>query len=93
MSLRIIVWVEDLLNQGYAYEVDGNVYFSVEKFRNTQALPTSGRRAAGRGAVEVREDKHHPADFALWKRADPEHILRWPVRGRGLSGWHIEVLG
>jgi len=90
--LEIIVWVEDLLNQGYAYEVDGNVYFSVEKFPEYGKLSQRQVDEQQAGArVEVREDKHHPADFALWKRADPEHILRWPSPwGEGYPGWHIE---
>jgi cysteinyl-tRNA synthetase len=87
-----IEWIKSLLEKGYAYEVDGNVYFSVEKFPEYGKL--SGRRVEELepGArVEVREEKRHPADFALWKRADPEHILRWPSPwGWGYPGWHIE---
>ncbi len=87
-----IEWVKALLEKGYAYEVDGNVYFSVEAFPEYGKL--SGRRVdeleAG-ARVEVREEKRHPADFALWKRAEPEHILRWPSPwGWGYPGWHIE---
>lgn len=89
---EIIVWVEDLLNQGYAYEVDGNVYFSVEKFPEYGKLSqrqVDEQQAVAR--VEVREEKRHPADFALWKRADPEHLMRWPSPwGEGYPGWHIE---
>ncbi|MGQ9521269.1 MAG: cysteine--tRNA ligase [Anaerolineae bacterium] len=87
-----IEWIKTLIEKGYAYEVDGNVYFSVEKFPDYGKL--SGRRVEELepGArVEVREEKRHPADFALWKRAEPEHILRWPSPwGWGYPGWHIE---
>lgn len=87
-----IEWIQSLLEQGYAYEVDGNVYFSVEKFADYGKL--SGRKVEELepGArVAVREEKRHPADFALWKRAEPEHILRWPSPwGWGYPGWHIE---
>jgi len=89
---EIVVWVEDLLNQGYAYEVDGNVYFSVERFPEYGKLSQREVDEQQAGArVEVREDKRHPADFALWKRADPEHLMRWPSPwGEGYPGWHIE---
>ncbi|MGQ9802502.1 MAG: cysteine--tRNA ligase [Anaerolineae bacterium] len=87
-----IEWIKTLIEKGYAYEVDGNIYFSVEKFPDYGKL--SGRRVEELepGArVEVREEKRHPADFALWKRAEPEHILRWPSPwGWGYPGWHIE---
>jgi len=87
-----IEWTKKLLDEGYAYEVDGNVYFSVAKFADYGKL--SGRRVEEQEAgarVEVREEKRHPADFALWKRAEPEHILRWPSPwGWGYPGWHIE---
>ena len=87
-----IEWIKALIEKGYAYEVDGNVYFSVEKFPEYGKL--SGRKVEELepGArVEVREEKRHPADFALWKRAEPEHILRWPSPwGWGYPGWHIE---
>ncbi len=89
---EIIVWVEDLLSQGYAYEVAGNVYFSVEKFPEYGKLSQRQVDEQQAGArVEVREEKRHPADFALWKRADPEHLMRWPSPwGEGYPGWHIE---
>ncbi len=90
--LEIIVWIEDLLCQGYAYEVDGNVYFSVEKFPEYGKLSQRQVDEQQAGArVEVREEKRHPADFALWKRAAPEHLMRWPSPwGEGYPGWHIE---
>lgn len=89
---EIIVWVEDLLSRGYAYEVNGNVYFSVEKFPEYGKLSQRQVDEQQAGArVEVRDEKRHPADFALWKRADPEHLMRWPSPwGEGYPGWHIE---
>jgi len=87
-----IEWIKVLLEKGHAYEVDGNVYFSVESFPGYGKL--SGRQLEEQEAgarVDVREEKRHPADFALWKRAEPEHILRWPSPwGWGYPGWHIE---
>jgi cysteinyl-tRNA synthetase len=89
---EIITWVEGLLDKGYAYEVDGNVYFSIEKFPGYGKLSHRRLEDLEAGArVEVREEKRHPADFALWKRAEPEHIMRWPSPwGEGYPGWHIE---
>ncbi len=87
-----IEWIKTLIEKGYAYEVDGNVYFSVEKFPEYGKLSGRKLEELEPGArVEVREEKRHPADFALWKRAEPEHILRWPSPwGWGYPGWHIE---
>jgi cysteinyl-tRNA synthetase len=87
-----IEWVKRLLEKGHAYEQDGSVYFDVRSFPGYGKL--SGRRIEEQeeGArVEVREGKRHAEDFALWKRAEPEHILRWPSPwGWGFPGWHIE---
>ncbi len=84
--------IKTLVEKGYAYEVDGSVYFSVPSFPEYGKL--SGRRIEEEeeGArVAVREEKRHPADFALWKKAEPEHILRWPSPWSwGYPGWHIE---
>ncbi|HLF28405.1 MAG TPA: cysteine--tRNA ligase [Anaerolineae bacterium] len=84
--------IKTLIETGHAYEVNGSVYFSVPSFPDYGKL--SGRRleeAAEGARVAVREDKRHPADFALWKKAEPEHILRWPSPwGWGYPGWHIE---
>ena len=82
-----------LLEKGYAYETsEGDVYFSVEAFPDYGKL--SGRRVEELEAgarVAVREEKRHPADFALWKHAEPGHILRWPSPwGWGYPGWHVE---
>ncbi len=88
-----IKMIETLLEQGHAYvSSDGNVYFDVRSWPEYGKL--SNRRLDDQEAgtrEEVREDKRHPADFALWKIAQPEHILRWDSPwGVGYPGWHIE---
>jgi cysteinyl-tRNA synthetase len=87
-----IEWIKRLLEKGHAYEQGGSVYFDVRSFPGYGKL--SGRRLEDQeeGArVDVREEKRNPEDFALWKRAEPEHILRWPSPwGWGFPGWHIE---
>jgi cysteinyl-tRNA synthetase len=85
--------IKTLLHRGYAYEsAEGDVYFSVADFAGYGKL--SGRKLEDQdhGArVAVRDEKRSPADFALWKHAEPEHILRWPSPwGWGYPGWHIE---
>jgi len=84
--------VKTLLEKGYAYEVNGSVYFEVSKFKDYGKL--SGRNVddmlAG-ARVEVSPDKKAPADFALWKKAEPNHIMQWPSPwGAGFPGWHLE---
>ncbi len=87
-----IEMIKQLIADGYAYEIDGSVYFSVEKFPDYGKLSGRHLEELEEGArIAVRDEKHHPADFALWKKADPEHILRWPSPwGWGYPGWHIE---
>jgi cysteinyl-tRNA synthetase len=90
--------IKTLIEKGHAYEVDGSVYFSVPSFPGYGKL--SGRRieeededarAGAPSRLAAREEKRHPADFALWKKAEPEHILRWPSPWSwGYPGWHIE---
>lgn len=84
--------IETLLSKGFAYEVDGSVYFDISKFPEYGKL--SGRKVEEQMAgarLEIIEAKRHPADFALWKKADPEHIMQWKSPwGRGFPGWHIE---
>ena len=84
--------VQKLLEKGVAYEVNGSVYFDVGKFPEYGKL--SGRKVEEQMAgarLDVIEEKRHPADFALWKKAEPEHIMQWNSPwGRGFPGWHIE---
>ena len=88
-----IEMIERLLEKGYAYATEqGNVYFDVYRWPEYGKL--SNRRLDQQEAgsrVDVRDDKAHPEDFALWKVAQPEHILRWDSPwGVGYPGWHIE---
>jgi cysteinyl-tRNA synthetase len=87
-----IEMVKDLLDKGFAYEVNGNVYFDVHKFDRYGRL--SGRKIEELEAgsrVEVLDEKKHPADFALWKAADESHLMQWPSPwGNGYPGWHLE---
>jgi cysteinyl-tRNA synthetase len=88
--------VKKILENGYAYESEGSVYFDVEKYnrdhhygilsnRNTEDVLNASRE------LEGQEGKHHPTDFALWKKAQPEHIMRWPSPwSDGFPGWHCE---
>ncbi|MDN5279831.1 MAG: cysteinyl-tRNA synthetase [Clostridiales bacterium] len=84
--------VKALVDKGVAYEIDGNVYFSVESFPEYGKL--SGRKLDDQKEgvrVESRTDKKNPRDFALWKKAEPGHILKWNSPwGEGYPGWHIE---
>ena len=88
-----IKMVEELIRKENAYEsANGNVYFDVSSDPDYGKL--SNRRVESQEAgsrEEVRSDKRNPEDFALWKKAEPEHILRWDSPwGEGFPGWHIE---
>ena len=87
-----IAMIEELIAKEHAYVVDGSVYFDVTSFPEYGKLSGRVIEELEEGArVGVRSEKHHPADFALWKKADPEHILRWPSPwGEGFPGWHVE---
>ena len=82
--------VKEILDNGYAYESQGSVYFDVAKYnkdhhygklsgRNLEDVLNTSRELDGQ------EEKHNPADFALWKKAQPEHIMRWPPPGATAS--------
>jgi len=84
--------VKRLIETGHAYEVGGNVYFDVSSWPAYGRL--SGRRPEDMQAgarIGVNPEKRSPADFALWKRAEPGHIMQWPSPwGMGYPGWHLE---
>ena len=87
---------EKLLERGYAYEVNGSVYFDVEKYDRKYGYGVlSGRvleeLVAGLRDLEGQEEKKYKADFALWKKAGATHIMRWNSPwGQGFPGWHLE---
>ncbi|NPA45046.1 MAG: cysteine--tRNA ligase [Chlorobi bacterium] len=88
--------VEEIIKNGFAYEVNGSVYFDVAKYSETnnygklsgrvlEDLQNNTRELAGQS------DKKNSFDFALWKKAEPEHIMRWPSKwSDGFPGWHLE---
>ncbi|MHC4626019.1 MAG: cysteine--tRNA ligase [Planctomycetota bacterium] len=84
--------VKTLVEKEYAYEVNGSVYFDVSKFEEYGKLSGRNIEEMQAGArVEVSPDKKNPPDFALWKKAEPNHIMQWPSPwGRGYPGWHLE---
>ena len=91
-----IEMIKEIMNNGYAYEVDGTIYFDVEKYskaynytiltnRNLEDMLANTRELGGQ------DDKRGRLDFALWIKAKPETIMRWPSPwGVGFPGWHIE---
>ena len=91
-----IEFVKKILNTGLAYESEGSIYFDVEKYnqhhhygklsgRNIDELMDSTR------SLEGQQEKRRPIDFALWKKANPEHLMHWPSPwSEGFPGWHLE---
>jgi len=88
--------VRQIIEKGFAYETNGSVYFDVVKFNETNHYgKLSGRNIdemlANTRDTDGQSDKKNPQDFALWKKAEPEHIMRWPSPwGIGFPGWHLE---
>ncbi|CAF3790214.1 unnamed protein product [Rotaria sp. Silwood1] len=91
-----IEMIETLLKNGFAYEVDGSVYFDVKKYNDQHNYGVlSGRNIdelmAGYRDLDGQEEKRNSIDFALWKKASPEHIMQWNSPwGKGFPGWHLE---
>jgi len=91
-----IQMIRDILDAGFAYEVNGSVYFDVVKYsENYQYGKLSGRvlddLMTNTRALEGQDEKRNSVDFALWKKAQPEHIMRWPSPwSDGFPGWHLE---
>lgn len=87
-----IAMIQDLIDKGHAYTSNGNVYFDVLSAPNYGQL--SGRKvedATSGTRIETASDKRNPADFALWKKAEDQHLMKWPSPwGVGYPGWHIE---
>jgi cysteinyl-tRNA synthetase len=88
--------VKQIIENGFGYEKNGSVYFDVVKFnKNHNYGKLSGRNIdemlANTRDTDGQSDKRNPQDFALWKKAEPEHIMRWPSPwGIGFPGWHLE---
>lgn len=90
--IEMIEAIQSLIKKGYAYEVNGNVFFNVSKFKDYGKLSKIKPEAMLVGSrFEVHPDKKNPEDFALWKRADKSTLLKWwSPWGYGFPGWHIE---
>lgn len=91
-----ITMVNEIIKNGFAYESNGSVYFDVEKYAsNSDYGKLSGRIVedllSGTRDLDGQHEKRKSADFALWKKASPEHIMRWPSPwSEGFPGWHLE---
>ena len=89
---EMIKFIEELIKKGHAYEKDGNVYFNISTFAGYGKL--SGRSVdEEKTGTRIKTDpkKKNPSDFALWLKADPSHLQKWPSPwSEGYPGWHIE---
>ncbi|MDT0556117.1 cysteine--tRNA ligase [Patiriisocius hiemis] len=91
-----IEFIKAIIDNGFGYEVDGSVYFDVHKFNDTNNYGKLSKRKLedlihNTRALEGQSDKKNPQDFALWKKAEPQHIMRWPSPwSDGFPGWHLE---
>jgi cysteinyl-tRNA synthetase len=88
--------IKTIIDRGLAYEVNGSVYFDVLKYNKTKPYGILSKRNVEDLIHNTREldgqsDKKNPQDFALWKKAEPQHIMRWPSPwSDGFPGWHLE---
>lgn len=91
-----IEFIKTIIDKGLAYESNGSIYFDVEKYNNGHHYGIlSGRKIeeliSGTRDLDGQSEKRSPLDFALWKKAAPTHIMRWPSPwGIGFPGWHLE---
>ncbi len=91
-----IEYIKKIIDAGYAYESNGSIYFDVPKYnRDHNYGKLSGRNIeellSETRSLDGQQEKRNPADFALWKKAQPEHIMRWPSPwSDGFPGWHLE---
>jgi cysteinyl-tRNA synthetase len=91
-----IEMIKKIVDQGFAYEVNGSIYFDVQAYRTKYPYgELSGRNVEelyeNTRTLDGQDEKRFFADFALWKKASPEHIMRWPSPwGEGFPGWHLE---
>ena len=88
--------ISKIIDNGFGYEINGSVYFDVHKFNETNDYGKLSKRKLedlihNTRALDGQSDKKNPQDFALWKKAEPQHIMRWPSPwGDGFPGWHLE---
>jgi cysteinyl-tRNA synthetase len=88
--------IKTIIDNGFGYEVNGSVYFDVHKYNETNNYGILSKRKLedlihNTRALDGQSDKKNPQDFALWKKAEPTHIMRWPSPwSDGFPGWHLE---